>query len=144
MRLLGERMGAVERYAHPKVWSPSGGWWANPPNWQRNTMKLAGMWIVPAMFVFAISVSKEVSALHCRAARGGLDAHVVPLLREKEELSQKKTRRRGGESVLSTRSLRRDCTLLCCQLSHKRSIDGRSPRALSVRKPHFTHAWDVG
>jgi len=92
-------MGAVERYAHPKVWSPSGGWWANPPNWQRNTMKLAGMWIVPAMFVFAISVSKEVSALHCRAARGGLDAHVVPLLREKEELSQKKTRRRGGESA---------------------------------------------
>ena len=58
-------MGAVERYAHPKVWSPAGGWWCNPPNWQRNTMKLAGAWIIPAMFVFAISVSKEV---HTRAA----------------------------------------------------------------------------
>ncbi|CAM9193791.1 unnamed protein product [Pylaiella littoralis] len=31
-------MGGGRHFHFPKhVWSPSGGWWANPPNWKRNT-----------------------------------------------------------------------------------------------------------
>jgi len=53
-------MGAVERYAFPKVWSPAGGWWCLPPNWKHNT-KLCGLAFVPiAFYVFATSVGKEV------------------------------------------------------------------------------------
>ncbi|CAN0542460.1 unnamed protein product, partial [Scytosiphon promiscuus] len=31
-------MGGGRHFHFPKhVWSPAGGWWANPPNWKRNT-----------------------------------------------------------------------------------------------------------
>lgn len=31
-------MGGGRRFHYPKwVWSPAGGWWANPENWKRNT-----------------------------------------------------------------------------------------------------------
>ena len=31
-------MGGGRRFLYPKwVWSPTGGWWPNPPNWKRNT-----------------------------------------------------------------------------------------------------------
>ncbi len=32
-------MGGGHRFPYPKyVWSPSGGWWATPANWKRNTL----------------------------------------------------------------------------------------------------------
>jgi hypothetical protein len=32
-------MGGGRRFEYPKwVWSPAGGWWANPTHWKRNTM----------------------------------------------------------------------------------------------------------
>ena len=31
--------GASPKFAYPKqVWSPAGGWWVEPAQWQRNTM----------------------------------------------------------------------------------------------------------
>ena len=48
------------------VWSPSGGWWCKPVNWQRNT-KLAAVAIFPvACYIFATSVDKEVSSSYTR------------------------------------------------------------------------------
>merc|ERR1711918_276294 len=56
---MGKGAGAVERFPHPKVWSPAGGWWCNPANWKGNTKK-CGMIIAPvACVIFAASVSRE-------------------------------------------------------------------------------------
>uniref|UniRef100_A0A7S2HE86 Uncharacterized protein n=1 Tax=Haptolina brevifila TaxID=156173 RepID=A0A7S2HE86_9EUKA len=39
-------MGAAN-FPYPKwVWSPTGGWWPNPPKWKRNTALVAGAWAV--------------------------------------------------------------------------------------------------
>merc|ERR1712070_1171543 len=52
-------MGGVTHYPYPKVWSPAGGWWCNPKNWQRNT-KMCGIVIFPvALYIFGVSVAKE-------------------------------------------------------------------------------------
>jgi len=46
-----ERMGGGNHFPYPKnVWSPSGGWWHDPPHWRRNTMVLvAGLGVVAAL-----------------------------------------------------------------------------------------------
>ena len=34
-------MGGGRKFPYPKyVWSSTGGWWANPKNWKRNTIAL--------------------------------------------------------------------------------------------------------
>eukprot|EP01040_Poterioochromonas_malhamensis_P000293 gene293-307_t len=37
-------MGGGRRFEYPKhVWSPAGGWWANPTHWKRNTAIYIGV-----------------------------------------------------------------------------------------------------
>mmetsp|Transcript_12801 Transcript_12801/g.18894 ORF Transcript_12801/g.18894 Transcript_12801/m.18894 type:complete len:89 (+) Transcript_12801:112-378(+) len=45
---------------YPKyVWSPAGGWYANPPNWKRNTaLALLGIVLSNAV-VFSFSIKNE-------------------------------------------------------------------------------------
>eukprot|EP00301_Raphidiophrys_heterophryoidea_P024167 c7754_g1_i2.p1 GENE.c7754_g1_i2~~c7754_g1_i2.p1 ORF type:complete len:117 (+),score=9.54 c7754_g1_i2:257-607(+) len=53
--------GAGGKYPYPKhVWSPSGGWWGENPNWMRNTaIAVVGMVIV-SYPVFKLSASLEI------------------------------------------------------------------------------------
>jgi hypothetical protein len=40
-------------HSYPKwVWSPTGGWWADPKYWRRNTMAVVGVVVVPTILVF--------------------------------------------------------------------------------------------
>jgi hypothetical protein len=39
-----KNMGGGRRFEYPKhVWSPAGGWWANPTHWKRNTAIYIGV-----------------------------------------------------------------------------------------------------
>eukprot|EP00429_Kryptoperidinium_foliaceum_P009399 CAMPEP_0176007268 /NCGR_PEP_ID=MMETSP0120_2-20121206/3145_1 /TAXON_ID=160619 /ORGANISM="Kryptoperidinium foliaceum, Strain CCMP 1326" /LENGTH=78 /DNA_ID=CAMNT_0017340023 /DNA_START=84 /DNA_END=320 /DNA_ORIENTATION=- len=52
-------MGDGGWYYVPKVWTPYGGWWANPANWKRNT-GFAGVAIgVIFMGLFSVSAARE-------------------------------------------------------------------------------------
>jgi hypothetical protein len=52
-------MGGGGWFYVPKVWTPSGGWWPNPPAWKRNTA-VAGVVIFGlSAVVFTISAQKE-------------------------------------------------------------------------------------
>ena len=45
---------------YPKwVWTPTGGYWCNPPNWKRNTAICAGVWSVVLYFGFKWSSANE-------------------------------------------------------------------------------------
>ena len=45
---------------YPKwVWTPAGGWYCHPPNWQRNTKIAACVWVVVLAGVFNISAKLE-------------------------------------------------------------------------------------
>ncbi|CAM9776298.1 unnamed protein product [Chrysoparadoxa australica] len=49
-------MGGGRRYHYPKyVWSPAGGWWADPKNWKRNTM------FASALLVGLVAVTASTS-----------------------------------------------------------------------------------
>ena len=53
-------MGAGPQMPYPKwVWTPAGGWYCHPPNWQRNTAIVACGWAVAWYFVFNLSASLE-------------------------------------------------------------------------------------
>ncbi|KAL0078083.1 hypothetical protein J3Q64DRAFT_1293866 [Phycomyces blakesleeanus] len=53
-------MGAVSRYPYPKqVWSPAGGWWAQPKTWKSNTAIAALGMIVTLGAVWSVSAEKE-------------------------------------------------------------------------------------
>jgi len=66
-------MGGGGWYYVPKVWSPTGGWWANPAHWKRNT----GVAFVTIGFLcanlFRISAEKERRPIapykHCPSQR---------------------------------------------------------------------------
>ncbi|MCJ1365810.1 hypothetical protein MMC16_004935 [Acarospora aff. strigata] len=46
---------------YPKhVWSPSGGWYAQPANWKANTAVMAGVIIGITAMVWSISADREV------------------------------------------------------------------------------------
>jgi len=52
-------MGGGGWFYVPKVWTPYGGWWVNPPQWKRNT-GMAGLGIAVVMMgLFKVSASKE-------------------------------------------------------------------------------------
>ncbi len=55
-------MGGGKRFLFPQwVWTPYGGWWADPPQWKRNTA-LAFLAINTAIFfVFRYSEAKMVN-----------------------------------------------------------------------------------
>ena len=56
---MGRGMGAVS-FPYPKwVWTPTGGYWCNPPNWKRNTAICAGVWAVCLFFTFKFSIKNE-------------------------------------------------------------------------------------
>ena len=56
---MGRGMGAVN-FPYPKwVWTPTGGYWCNPPNWKRNTAICAGIWGVCLFFTAKFSSSVE-------------------------------------------------------------------------------------
>eukprot|EP00658_Telonema_sp_P-2_P005076 TRINITY_DN11900_c0_g1_i1.p2 TRINITY_DN11900_c0_g1~~TRINITY_DN11900_c0_g1_i1.p2 ORF type:complete len:109 (-),score=21.70 TRINITY_DN11900_c0_g1_i1:348-674(-) len=58
-RYRNQTMGAQAKFNVPRVWSPAGGWWCKPTNWQRNT-KVAALVIAPAvLFIFGQSINKE-------------------------------------------------------------------------------------
>mmetsp|Transcript_25416 Transcript_25416/g.37476 ORF Transcript_25416/g.37476 Transcript_25416/m.37476 type:complete len:81 (-) Transcript_25416:123-365(-) len=55
-------MGGGRRFPFPKyVWTPYGGWWADPKNWKRNTafVMIGGWGISAIMYYFA-----EKNTLH--------------------------------------------------------------------------------
>ena len=56
-------MGGGRHFHFPKhVWSPAGGWWANPPNWKRNTgFAFVGIGLA-FMAIAKISSDREASA----------------------------------------------------------------------------------
>ena len=48
-------------FSYPKhVWSPSGGWYAQPANWKANTAVMAGVIIGITAMVWSISADREV------------------------------------------------------------------------------------
>eukprot|EP01039_Chlorochromonas_danica_P003177 gene3177-3479_t len=52
-------MGGGRRYEYPKwVWSPSGGWWADPVHWKRNTIFCGVVIAATAFAVYQYSESK--------------------------------------------------------------------------------------
>merc|ERR1711865_728347 len=50
-------LGSVRRFPIPEhVWSPAGGWWADPPNWESNTRwAFAGMMSIAAGLFYVSS-----------------------------------------------------------------------------------------
>lgn len=45
-------MGGGNKFHYPKwVWTPTGGWWANPRNWRRNTFATAFCLVAFCQFV---------------------------------------------------------------------------------------------
>lgn len=53
------------RIPYPKdVWSPTGGWYANPKNWRRNTAFAFAFVIVSSALVFKFSADHEVIRLN--------------------------------------------------------------------------------
>eukprot|EP00981_Chlorochromonas_danica_P005663 scaffold1170_cov158-Ochromonas_danica.AAC.16 len=57
-------MGGGRRYEYPKwVWSPSGGWWADPVHWKRNTIFCGVVIAATAFAVYQYSESKTVSVI---------------------------------------------------------------------------------
>ncbi|KAG8759713.1 hypothetical protein FRC14_005197 [Serendipita sp. 396] len=56
-------MGGGGHYPYPKeVWSPAGGWWAQPKNWRVNTFIAMGGVTALAYLVFRGTAHKEVRA----------------------------------------------------------------------------------
>eukprot|EP00934_Nitzschia_sp_Nitz4_P001107 Nitzschia sp. Nitz4//scaffold78_size91513//52236//52641//NITZ4_004930-RA/size91513-snap-gene-0.123-mRNA-1//1//CDS//3329558133//1107//frame0 len=52
-------MGGGGWYYVPKVWTPYGGWWANPAQWKRNTA-MAGVGIAVLFgMMFTVSAQRE-------------------------------------------------------------------------------------
>ncbi|KAF0852910.1 mitochondrial Complex I (CI) NADH:ubiquinone oxidoreductase subunit NUUM [Andalucia godoyi] len=52
-------MGATPRFEHPNIWSPAGGYWANPAAWKRNTAIAFVSMAALSLSVFVMSVGKE-------------------------------------------------------------------------------------
>ena len=47
-------------FPYPKwVWTPAGGWYCHPVNWQHNTKILLGGWVVLGALVFNLSRGLE-------------------------------------------------------------------------------------
>ncbi|RUP52205.1 hypothetical protein BC936DRAFT_137741 [Jimgerdemannia flammicorona] len=52
--------GGVKRFAYPKeVWSPAGGWWAQPKTWKSNTVVVALGMAVTCAGVWRLSAERE-------------------------------------------------------------------------------------
>jgi len=56
-------MGGGPKYTPPPVWSWSGGWWANPPQWRRNTgvagVVVAG--ISMGVYIYGTAIAERTS-----------------------------------------------------------------------------------
>ena len=56
---MGRGMGAVN-FPYPKwVWTPTGGYWCNPPNWKRNTALAGVIWTGIVAITFNWSSNNE-------------------------------------------------------------------------------------
>jgi hypothetical protein len=54
-------MGGGRQFVYPKwVWSPAGGWWANPTHWKRNTFIYGVFAAATVAYVYQYSESKTV------------------------------------------------------------------------------------
>ncbi|RUS30204.1 hypothetical protein BC938DRAFT_479721 [Jimgerdemannia flammicorona] len=54
--------GGVKRFAYPKeVWSPAGGWWAQPKTWKSNTVVVALGMAVTCAGVWRLSAERETT-----------------------------------------------------------------------------------
>jgi hypothetical protein len=57
-------MGGGRQFDYPKwVWSPAGGWWANPTHWKRNTAVYGAFVVLVASYTYLYSESKTVRKL---------------------------------------------------------------------------------
>mmetsp|Transcript_15412 Transcript_15412/g.20001 ORF Transcript_15412/g.20001 Transcript_15412/m.20001 type:complete len:97 (-) Transcript_15412:151-441(-) len=53
-------LGGGGHYHYPQhVWTPSGGWWANPPNWKVNTAIATGFVAFSFGVIFQFSAANE-------------------------------------------------------------------------------------
>ncbi|KAG7357260.1 hypothetical protein IV203_001948 [Nitzschia inconspicua] len=52
-------MGGGGWYYVPKVWTPYGGWWADPKHWKRST-SMAGVAVgFSFLYLFSVSIERE-------------------------------------------------------------------------------------
>lgn len=59
-------MGGGRQFDYPKwVWSPAGGWWANPTHWKRNTAIYGVFVVCVASYTYLYSESKTVRKMFC-------------------------------------------------------------------------------
>ena len=50
----------IAKTSYPKhVWSPAGGWYAQPANWKANTAIMAGVVFGIAAMAFSVSADRE-------------------------------------------------------------------------------------
>jgi hypothetical protein len=58
-------MGGHRRFLYPKyVWSPAGGWWTNPADWKKHTVKAGAFVALSAAGLFVMSAATEVGVMH--------------------------------------------------------------------------------
>lgn len=61
-KYLYVKMGGGRQFLYPKwVWSPAGGWWANPTHWKRNTIIYGAFVAGAACWTWRISNEGTVS-----------------------------------------------------------------------------------
>ena len=57
-------MGGGRHFEYPKwVWSPAGGWWPKPINWQRNTVFYGIFVVIASVGIHSISQSGTVTII---------------------------------------------------------------------------------
>jgi hypothetical protein len=62
--LLSVTMGGGRRYEYPKwVWSPSGGWWAEPVHWKRNSIVFMGFAALTTYWAYLALEPKTVCSV---------------------------------------------------------------------------------
>jgi hypothetical protein len=67
-------MGGGRQFLYPKwVWSPAGGWWANPTHWKRNSM-IYGAFVVGAVcWTWQVSKAGTVGSINFISSRSVLN-----------------------------------------------------------------------
>jgi hypothetical protein len=66
---LSVTMGGGRRYEYPKwVWSPSGGWWAEPVHWKRNSIVFMGFAALTTYWAYLALEPKTVCSVSLRCS----------------------------------------------------------------------------
>lgn len=96
-------MGGVRPYLYPKyVWSPSGGWWANPKNGKRNAWLFVGVSFALGIAAINFSAKRQVGCEY-RAARTSCAPISAMLLHELRPVRSARDCE-GTDVMLRTRS----------------------------------------